>query len=671
MKRSLAWLGSAILVLFLLTACSGGGGGGDDSDDTGTIPEPSGPPANVVLTVVPNLDDETFTINARVTDASGAPVNDGTPVVFSASSGDLSQLQVGTSNGEATTVLSNPGAASVTIGAIVNATVSGETTLNISGPPANIVVTSNLPPNAFLAPGESTSITAFVTDVVGQPVYDGTRIFFSTNGVAATIEESATTRDGFATATFTAGPTAGSVIVTGASEVDPQTGLAAIGTTEVPVSDGDAASITFISVTPDDFIGVKGSGQNEIAEMIFGVFDAAGNPIPDGTEITFSLNQALNSGARLLNTSASSIDGEVSVRVQSGFVAGPLRVTASFTNTQGMLISSQGVVTVVSGSPDNEHFTISQTLFNQSGFVQEGLLNNFNVSLADRFGNVIKDGTPVSFISDCGRIGVNADGVDELGSFVITTIDGKASAEFRTSNPVKELCTIVAYTPGQEAFDDLNANGVYDPGTDICTGDAPEPFVDENLDGSYTSGELFIDTNGNGRYDRANNQCDMETLLWDDANVMMTANIGIMNIVYFDPEFNGFLDAPFFGLQLLHGESLFLRFTAQDTNGNALVAGTTVTVAADCAENELALFASGLVKDGNGGTITLPDRIGSGDTFGVTLQDLTVHADDEEPKTCRIDFTITPPDNQTTTGNHGGVTRFNTIFVEFGRDAAP
>lgn len=679
MKRGLAWLGSAMLVLFLLTACSGGGGGSDDSDDTGSIPDPSGPPANVTVSVIPNLETDTFTIIANVTDSSGAPVNNGTPVVFNASSGDLSTLQNVTDGGEARTVLSNPEATSVTIEAIVNASVSGEATLNISGPPAAIVVTTGLPPNAFLAPGESTSVTAYVTDVVGQPVFDGTPVYFSSNSVVAVVEDLAYTRDGFATAHFTAGPGSENVTVTAATEVDPQTGFSASDTTVVPVTDGQAASITFVSVSPEEFIGIRGSGQNQVAELLFQVFDAAGNPIPDGTEIQFSLPLGLNGGACLIDATAATpncnsaraftFDGEVSARVQSGTVAGPLRVVASFTNAQGTVISTQGIVAVVSGPPDNEHITISQELFNQSGFVREGLENGFNVTLADRYGNVIKDGTPVSFISDCGRIGINADGVDQFDSFLVTTEDGAASAQFLTSNPVKELCTIVAYTPGEEAYDDFNGNGVYEAGIDICTGDADEPYIDENLNGSYTPGEIFIDTNGNGRYDTRNGQCDMATLIWSDANLQMSAFIGELNIEFFDPDTGLWGVSSDFDLE--HGDILRLRFSAQDTFGNALVSGTTVSVdASTCPPEALALGATGLEVDSaaNTATITLPDRLGEGDLFGVVLRDRTVHAVDETPGSCQVNFKINPPDNTTTTGDHGGVPRSQTMFIGYGLD---
>ncbi|MDT8442142.1 MAG: hypothetical protein RQ723_10820 [Desulfuromonadales bacterium] len=677
MRKFLYWFCFATAV-FAMSACGGGGGGGSSSDNSGEFPTPSGPPADIVLTSQYIASEGNFTIFASVTDAFGNPANDGTVVAFSASGGDVSPSQVSTVGGQASTILipTSPGSASVS--AVINANVTDELLLTLAGPPATIVLSSDLTPGVSLSPGESTTVTAFITDSAGRPVYDGTLVYFSADS-NATVDATAPTRNGFATAQFRAGPFSGTVSVRADTAVDPETGNNASQTLTVPVSDGNVAVISFLEVTPDDFIAVRGSGQNEMAQLRFRIQDAAGNPVPNGTRIDFTLSPRMSGGARLVEETTSVVNGEVVARVQSGSVAGPLRVVASYTSPLGVTVSSQGLVAVVGGMPVNERLTMSQTYFNQAGYRTEGLLNFFNVSLADRFGNIVKDGTPVSFISDCGRIGVNAIGVDELGSFIVTTTDGKASAEFRTGNPIKPLCNIVGYTTGQEAYADLNGNGIYENGSDICTGDRGEPFLDENNNGQHDSGELYIDTNGNGRYDGPNGICDMETIIWGNSKVTMSATVGPLNLQYYNTDTSSWVSAPSSGLALSHGESLSLRFFAQDEFGSALVSDTTVSINADrleCRES-IALFNSDIPPAGPGILYLLrtklPDRSGGGDSFQVLLQDTTTHDAEETPKVCRIDFSIDPPegvgDDPTTAGSgSNGSPRSATIFVSTGGD---
>ena len=67
-----------------------------------------------------------------------------------------------------------------------------------------------------VSPGGSTEITAMVVEEAGTLVQNGTSVFFSaTNGLVEPAQ--ATTRDGVARTTFTAGSTAGTAIVTAAS----------------------------------------------------------------------------------------------------------------------------------------------------------------------------------------------------------------------------------------------------------------------------------------------------------------------------------------------------------------------------------------------------------------------------------------------------------------------
>ena len=88
------------------------------------------------------------------------------------------------------------------------------------------------------------------------------------------------------------------------------------------------------------------------------------------------------------------------------------------------------------------------------------------------------------------------------------------------NNPRDNLVTIVAWTEGEEAFVDNNANGTFDPG-EIFT-DLTEPFVDADDDGTRVPGEEFVDTNGNGQWDGKNGLWDAKTKIWTQQRVLWT-----------------------------------------------------------------------------------------------------------------------------------------------------
>ncbi|PLX82476.1 MAG: hypothetical protein C0616_02370 [Desulfuromonas sp.] len=661
MKRGLAWLCTALTVLLLLTACSSNGG--DDVKNDNDFPKLAGPPANLEISSQNLIAGESYTITAYVTDSSGDPVNDGILVNFSAIGGEVTPIQSSTVDGEAETTFNiDNNATSAEITAAFSSSVSDDLTLNIVGSPANIVMTNGLTPGTSLAPGGETNITAYVTDSVGQAVDDGTTIYFFTSGFGAEVDATAPTKSGIATAHFVGGIASGTTTVNAATAVNVQTGTNVTASVDVPITNGDAAAISFISSSPDSFIGIKGSGQNQFAELTFQVLDVGGNPVPDGTEIKFDLTLSLHGGESLLADTGFTIGGLVVARVQAGFVAGPLRVQASYTDSLGNVISTQGVVSVVSGPPAMEHLTISQELFNQAVFVYEGLLNKYYAILADRYGNVVKDGTPVSFITDCGRIGTNADGVDALESFQVSTFEGRATAEWRSSNPIKTLCNIVAYTPGQESYDDLNGNGQFDEGIDVCTANIGEPYIDEDHNGSYTTGELYIDTDADGVYDLANTTCDMETIIWTTAKVTQSSYINPILLEVFNPTTLAWEPVTSNVFGLTHEQSLAFRYYVQDIYGNALVEGTKISVL----EHEPGASSRGcsasntekLVFVGQD-EIELPDQLGPGNVYEFFLT--SASTEDTDAQTCQIDIDILTPDftpqtaaTTSTPGNNGG-----------------
>lgn len=79
----------------------------------------------------------------------------------------------------------------------------------------------------------------------------------------------------------------------------------------------------------------------------------------------------------------------------------------------------------------------------------------------------------------------------------------------KSRNPRDGLVTLMAVVDGQEGFEDLNGNGLYDRGEVFF--DAPEPFLDENDNGTHDATEPYVDVDGNGKWDAANGSYDLRT----------------------------------------------------------------------------------------------------------------------------------------------------------------
>lgn len=98
----------------------------------------------------------------------------------------------------------------------------------------------------------------------------------------------------------------------------------------------------------------------------------------------------------------------------------------------------------------------------------------------------------------------------------------------KENNPRDNLVSMIAITTGEEAFDDLNNNGVYDQGEPFV--DLTEPFVDNNDNGTWdatreggTDGaERYVDANGNGKWDGKNGKYDAVSLIWVQERILWT-----------------------------------------------------------------------------------------------------------------------------------------------------
>ena len=545
----------AIFIALFIFSC---GGGGEESNP----PSPSGggggggtthqyENVNITLTStrtsLPADGVSTAVITASIT-ADGKPIPDGESVSFSTSLGVFKEsgstvAEVLTANGEAKATLIAPtteGTATITV-SFADASASLQIQIlpvYSESPPA--VIEISIDPSEITVYGTAT-ISARVYDANMKPVKNGTEVSFATNFPEATIEpQSATTFNGVATSTFTAGSRYGSasVIVTCGD-------VSAVAT--ITILPSKVGSIEFLSAEPGH-IGVKGSSLPEVSKVQFSVIDNLGNPVVDGIKVEFRV-VGPNGGEYVDPVSAGTKDGVVTTFLHAGKIAGPVHIIASVNTDSGVISTSSQTIYIGSGKPSGAHFTISVEAdqYNIMGLAYTGLKSTISAYLADRFGNFVPANTPISFFTEAGAIQTGAL-TDGYGVAVVevqseapypqdVTYDGIRYTEDyvvyngKTHNPHDGLVTIIAVAEGEEKFYDANGNGEYDEGEYFE--DLGEPFVDANDNGIYDPGEPYTDTNHNGHYD--------EGEPFEDANGNGVYDTGEK---YVDVNNNGVYDPP-------------------------------------------------------------------------------------------------------------------------------
>jgi hypothetical protein len=105
-----------------------------------------------------------------------------------------------------------------------------------------------------------------------------------------------------------------------------------------------------------------------------------------------------------------------------------------------------------------------------------------NVHAFDRLGNPVADGTVVNFISE--GAGIQPSCVTASGACSVTVTSGefrpRADSEPSSFFVKAGRMTILAYAQGEESFDDLNQNNIYDLGEVFR--DLGDAFVDDNTE---------------------------------------------------------------------------------------------------------------------------------------------------------------------------------------------
>ena len=340
--------------------------------------------------------------------------------------------------------------------------------------------------------------------------------------------------------------------------------------------------IEYIGASPSR-LNVRGSGQNETSTVTFRVLDTNRNPL-EGVEVTFSLDNAPAQTTLAPARVISNAQGIVETTVQSGIASGSFSVEATATLGDTTLSAPSASIPVVGARPSRGGWQLNCSYLNVGGFIgRQGqnitVDNQFTCEsrLLDRFQNPIGVSQSVVFESEGGQtvspqtstewpagqaqpplnVGTVAvpysplgrppcdvdpfplqDGSDPDEEEPYVQVPGNCGVPLNgcaalpsndcLRNPRDGLVTIRASTNGEEEFNDVNRNGVYDIGEPFW--DLGEPLVDTNDNNQWDEGEPFLDVgtpeepNGNMEYDGPNGQWDGTTTIWVSTRILLTGD---------------------------------------------------------------------------------------------------------------------------------------------------
>lgn len=517
-----------LLLIGFLTACGGGGGSaGTTGGSAGSGSTPLSGSTTSIITVnsdpilrgvlqdaagvtTTSISASGFTLlNVSLTDPSGKGIpnqvisatGDATKVTFPEGSGGLTNASGGATIKVARASLLSPiGADSLTITYSYKA---GSLTTYPSGsvPPTVDKVVANYV--GYQLSAANISLTNLNTGAPTLAAY-GTRqvtVQANINGVAATSTPvqvsfsancgavipatSSTNSQGLVQVSYSA-INAGATNDQGCSgstvSITASTGGAAQVTTNLNIDLAPATNLLFIDAKPIA-IFLAGSGGATQSIVRFRLVNAS-NAALQGQNVLLELKDLAggvpkttfgttgNVAPIIQPTNAS---GEVSVPVFSGTVPTNVSIKASLVSNANVSTTSAALA-IASGRAVQSRVSLEIEKLSIEGANIDGVETLVTLSLADRQGNPVPDGTSINFVTEGGVMipPICNTGVWQNPSTGLVqgfTGNSQCTVKIRSQNPrpADGLVSILAYAAGEKDFVDLNFDNVYSPG---------EPFTD-------------------------------------------------------------------------------------------------------------------------------------------------------------------------------------------------
>jgi len=442
-------------------------------------------------------------------------------------SGSVTGSSSDTSSNEDTSVESGTDTVS-TDTTVSNPQIGTGTGSNFSDGQLNITTTT-------LSAGGNTQITATIVDAGNgnaKIVTDEYYAVFSSDcasqvpALSVFSKSSATITNGSITVTYNAKGCVGADLVTisiysssaGGGNTDQ---VIDIATGIVTVAQAEVGAITYVG-TDASAISISTIGDAvlpKLATLTFKVVDKSNNPVAN-KEVSFELTNITGGVDLALDDSVTNENGEVTAVVVSGTTHAVTSVRATTLATDGVtkIETSSQPISITTGLADQDSFSIAASSFNPPAYNVSGVEVLITAYAADQFNNPVPDGTLVNFTAESGIIEGYCETKD--GTCAVRWVSsgvrpGNQDVELervneidpQTSQSVKGMTTITAYTLGESGFTDSNNNGVYDLGEPFVS--YPEVFRDDNnsmaidRDGSSNPVEVFFDFDSDGVYDSA------------------------------------------------------------------------------------------------------------------------------------------------------------------------
>ncbi len=328
-----------------------------------------------------------------------------------------------------------------------------------------------------------------------------------------------------------------------------------------------ATNLLFVDAKPTT-IFLAGSGGATQSIVRFRLVNASNAPLL-GQDILLELKDLAGGipktsfgtvGNVAAITQSTTSSGEVSVPVFSGTVPTNVSVKATLVSNVNVTTTS-AVLAIASGRAVQSRVSLAVENLSIEGANVDGVTTQVTMSLADRQGNPVPDGTAINFVTEGGVM------IPPVCTTGAVPGDSRCTVSIRSQNPrpANGLVSILAYAAGEEDFVDLNFDNAYtagEPFTDLGNAFRDDAALVGGVTGPYVAGYFSVPRAGSvacgGGFLGRPNSCDG---VWGAVDVRRQANVifatSIANIV-------GSVSAN------------TLTVTISDQNGNSMPTGSTV-----------------------------------------------------------------------------------------------